>query len=497
MKRSHRPLKLIIFGLLAFIALSGVAQAEDPEVWLEGNGHSTGVDLNLPSFAPIIKHLAGAVVNISTEGTETVNTIHGRRNPFGGPDDEEQLDSPFKYFFPPPGRQQERSFKTHSLGSGFVIHPDGYIVTNNHVVASATKIMVRFKDNKSPYRARVVGRDPKTDIALLKVDADEKLESVVFGNSDTLEAGDWVIAIGNPFRLGHTVTVGIVSALSRKVPGGGPYDDFIQTDASINPGNSGGPLFNARGEVVGVNTAIFSPGSLGSSGFNIGIGFAIPINLVKSIVTQLHDHGKVVRGWLGVLIQPVTPEIADAMQLKNARGALIADVVPESPAAKAGLRRGDVIVRFDGKEVEENSDLPLMVAETEIGREVDVVVLRSGKLKTIGVTIQELEETEVEVQPNGAEESLLGLTVQDVTPELAESLGLENSDGVLVAQVAPDSVAEEAGLLPRDIILEVGSEQIRSAKQFNQVLKELKSDKPVLFLIRRGDNTLYVPVTLE
>ena len=323
--------------------------------------------LNLPSFAPTIQVLGKAVVNISTKGkVKTEKNLKAFKTPGGNA-------GPWDFFLQLP--QEEQDFR--SLGSGFVIHPDGYIVTNFHVVENASKISVSFKDEKQTYTAELVGSDKKTDIALLKVDHPGQLPAAPLGNSDILQPGDWVLAIGNPFQLGHTATVGIVSALGRKInlPGeeSRPYDSFIQTDASINPGNSGGPLFNANGEVIGVNTAI-----LGASGGNIGIGFAIPINHVKTIISQLKDKGRVVRGWLGVLIQPVEQDVADAMGLEQASGALVADVVESSPAAKAGFETGDVILTFDGRAVEKNEDLPMMVAETEIGKTVSIQIIRAG-----------------------------------------------------------------------------------------------------------------------
>ncbi len=502
-----RGLKRWIVATLVALMFAGIAResafsAESESLWVESKGREPVVKLMLPSFQPVVERLSPAVVNISTEGQETVTSPFQLPPPgrgFSGPaPDQENQMSPFDFFFQvPPEMNGRRSFKTQSLGSGFVIHPDGYIVTNNHVVERATKIVVTFKDNKKTYDAKVIGRDKKTDLALLKVDAGEKLESVVFGDSDELQPGDWVIAIGNPFRLGHTVTVGVVSAKSRKVPGGGPYDDFIQTDASINPGNSGGPLFNIRGEVVGVNAAIFSPSRFGSSGFNIGIGFATPINLVKGIISQLHQHGSVTRGWLGVLIQPVSPDIADAFKLDSAKGALVADVMPESPAQLAGIKRGDVIIEYDGREVQENDQLPLMVAGTEIGRKVEVKLIREGKMKTVEVTIKKLEEKEEDASPGEPEEMQLGLQVQDISPEIATSLSLSDTKGVVVTNVAPNSAAENAGLARGDVILEVSSKTIESLKDFRKAVKGLQKNKPLLMLVRRKENTIFLTLKIE
>ncbi len=457
------------------------------------------VELNLPSFAPVIEKLGPSVVNISTEGKETLSPNQPRGNQrFGAPDQgDENQRFPFEFFFQLPPEMNQRSFKTHSLGSGFIINPSGYIVTNNHVVDKATKILVTLKDDKRSYEAKVVGKDLKTDLALLKIEVPYSLPYVVVGNSDETVPGDWVIAIGNPFRLGHTVTVGIVSAKGRKVPGGGPYDDFIQTDASINPGNSGGPLFNSHGEVIGVNSAIFSPGRMGSSGFNIGIGFAIPSNLAKKIITQLHERGSVTRGWLGVLIQPVSQDMADALKLENAKGALVADVMEESPAAKAGIRRGDVIIEYDGREVIENDHLPLMVAETPIGKTVSIKYIRQGKSETVKVAILKLVDKEDSPTQVPQEENELGLTVQEITPDIVSSLGLSDDKGVIVSQVVPDSAAESSGIMQRDVILEVDSKPVNAVKEFRQAIKGIKKNKPLLLLIRRNENTIFLTLKVE
>ncbi len=466
------------------------------ELWIEGSQGLLIPKIDLPSFAPAVEKLGLAVVNIRTEGKneEEEPEVQGQgpKAPFNARPHGNM--SPFDFFFQMPQQKQHRF---SSLGSGFVIHPDGYIVTNHHVVARASKIMVSFRDDKKTYYAELVGSDEKTDLALIKVNRDEKLPAAPLGDSDKLEPGDWVIAIGNPFRLGHTATAGIVSATSRRIPGGKPYDNFIQTDASINPGNSGGPLFNAEGEVIGVNTAIFSPGRFGAAG-NIGIGFAIPINLVKSIILQLKNQGQVTRGWLGVLIQPVTEDVAEALRLDEARGALVADVVPRSPAEKAGFRRGDVILSFDGNRVEENDDLPLMVAETEVGKRANVGIIRSGEKKVLRVVIDELkdEAVPVEVQePN--EESQIGATVQELTADIARSLGIEDTSGVVVSDVDVDGPAAEAGLRRGDVILEINSTPVNTTAEFKSLTKNASEAKPLLLLVRRGKNTLFFTVRGE
>ena len=484
---------------LTFCALSlAVAPVSAEEtIWLEGQTENPQIEMKLPSFAPVIEKLGKAVVNIAIEGKEKAAPAFPKRPPGLVDPNGEKGQTPFDFFFQmPPESGVPRTFS--SLGSGFVIHPDGYIVTNQHVIDRATKILISFRDDKKSYEAKVIGSDPKTDIALLKVDRPEKLDSVVLGNSDQISPGDWVIAIGNPFRLGHTATIGIVSAKSRKVPGGKPYDSFIQTDASINPGNSGGPLFNARGEVIGVNTAIFSPGRMGATGFNIGIGFATPINLVKSVLLPLKSKGKVTRGWLGVLIQQVSQDVADALQLNDARGALVADVMPGSPAAKAGFQRGDVILSFNGAKVQENDDLPLMVAETEVGKTVDVEVIRGGRTETLKALIEELNDEEVETASGEeSEETQLGLTVQELTPDIAKSLSIEETKGIVVSEVTPDSPANNAGLKRGDVILEVGSKPVNSMKEFRAETKDLKKSKPLLLLVRRADTTLFLTLKIE
>lgn len=474
--------KVFLFIIFSFFIVE--SSFADQTLWVNAKDGEPQVELNLPSFAPVIEKLGKTVVNIAIEGEETVS------NQFPGMEN-----SPFEFFFGQPnmGQSQKRSFQ--SLGSGFVIHPDGYIVTNHHVVAKAKKIKVYFKDEKSSMLAKVVGSDEKTDIALLKVDSDEKLESVVFADSDKIRPGDWVIAIGNPFRLGHTATAGIVSAVSRKVPGSGPYADYIQTDASINPGNSGGPLFNANGEVIGINTAIFT-GSSNSVG-NIGIGFALPINLAKEIISQLHEKGKVIRGWLGVYIQSVSDDVAQAMRLDDAKGALVADVLEGSPALKAGVMRGDVIVKYNGKLVNENDDLPMMVASTPVGSKVGLEIIRAGKSKKLDVKIEELkEEQEQEVLTQLTPDSL-GLTVQEVTPDIAASIGLNQVEGVVVTSVAPDSVAAKSGLKRADVILEIASTVINTYDDFVKATKRIEKNKPVLFLLRRGANTIFLPLKIE
>jgi len=434
----------------------------------------------LPVDIPaLVKEVSPAVVNIST--TQVVKFDHPRmRSPFGPQDPFEEF---FNNFFGRMPREQKR----RSLGSGFIVSDDGYILTNNHVVDKADEVTVTLLD-KEEFKAKVVGTDPKTDIALIKISANRKLPHVVLGDSDKLEVGEWVVAIGNPFGLGHTVTTGIVSAKGRII-GSGPYDDFIQTDASINPGNSGGPLFNLKGEVVGINTAIIQGGQ--------GIGFATPISLAKSILEQLKDKGKVTRGWLGVYIQRLTPDVAEKLGVPGNHGALVSDVTKDGPAAKAGIRSGDVIVAFNGKEVKDERDLPTIVAVTKPGAKVDVKVVRDGKEQTIPVTIAEMapEGTAKSGTPDLSKG--VGLTVQDITPDLAKRLGTENTKGVLVTSVDDGSPAEDAGMQQGDIIRQIDRKAVANVAEFDKLMKRDKNEKSVLFLVERGGNRMFVVVKVQ
>jgi serine protease Do len=432
----------------------------------------------LPDFVALAKKMKPVVVNISTT---QVGEARGQQE-FGSPFGE---DDPFNDFWKrffggpiPRGPQRQRS-----LGSGFVIDADGSILTNNHVVENAQKIVVKTSDDQE-YEAKVVGRDPKTDIAVIKITAKTGLTVASLGDSDKLEVGEWVMAIGNPFGLDSTVTSGIVSAKGRHI-GQGPYDNFIQTDASINPGNSGGPLLNLRGEVIGINTAIFS-----RSGGNIGIGFAIPINLVKELLPQLRGKGKVTRGYLGVLIQKVTPEIAESLGIDKARGALVANVSKDGPAEKAGVKVGDVIVEFDGKEIKESGDLPIVVARTPVDRKVRMKVLRDKKDLQLTVTVGELKDEEVVA--SAPEKGELGMTVQKLTPQMAESLGLDRAEGVVVSAVDPGSAADEAGIRRGDVILEIDRKPIRGIEEYKKAVAGARKGKGVLFLVRRGESTLFL-----
>lgn len=428
------------------------------------------------SFAGLAKSASPSVVNIST-----MKVIKGRGViplPFGQSD-------PFRDFFQRFFHDQiPKDFKQQSLGTGFIIDKAGYILTNNHVVEMADEIKVKLSDGKE-YEAKVIGRDSKTDLALIKIKPDEALRPLSLGDSDRLEVGDWVVAIGNPFGLGNTVTAGIVSAKYRQI-GASSYDNFIQTDASINPGNSGGPLLNTAGEVVGINTAIFSEG-----GGNIGIGFAIPVNMAKDLLPQL-KKGKVVRGWLGVMIQKITPELKEKLNLKDEHGALVADVTKGGPAEKAGVERGDVIVSFDGKEIKEMRELPFLVASTPVGKTVKVAVMRKGERKTLEVKIGQMKEEKEAEAASPAETPRLGMTVEELTPELAKNLGLTETSGIAVVQVEDDSPAAAAGLKPGDMILEIDQIPVKNLKDFNHKIEKYKKGDTILLLAKRRGATLYM-----
>jgi serine protease Do len=424
----------------------------------------------LASFAALAERASPAVVHIKVVSMEKA-TQRGAPFEFGGG---EMPFPPFSFGAPPAG-----SFVRRGTGSGFVIRNDGVIVTNNHVVQDAKEITVTLAD-KREYPARVLGRDPKTDLAVLKIDAPGTVPTAALGNSDAVRVGDWVMAIGNPFGLSNTVTAGIVSAKGRAL-GTGPYDDFIQTDASINPGNSGGPLFNARGEVIGINTMIFS-----RTGDNVGIGFAIPINLAKELVPELESSGHVTRGWLGVSIQTLTPELAQSLHVDPPHGALVADVTRDSPAAAAGIERGDVIVAYDGKDVADSTALPTMVAETPIGKNVTVAVLRNGTRKTLPVSIAKLDEP-VPADATAAKPAKWGLALKDLTPEERGELGLGNHEGVLVAEVVPGSPADDAGVKAGDVILQANRVAVGSAADLKRQADRVDSGQPLLLLVRPAD----------
>jgi serine protease Do len=449
--------------------------AADPAV--VGNGsHSR--------FAVLAKRVAPGVVNVHTSKTVT-QTFPDLGFPFG-----DLFGGLFRQPFGEPGNPHQapapRRFTVPSLGTGFVISDDGSIVTNNHVVEDVEKIEIVFLDGTRS-DAEVVGADPKTDVALIRAKAKRTYVPLPLGDSDALLPGDWVMAIGNPFGLDHTVTVGIVSATGRDI-GQGPYDDFIQTDAAINPGNSGGPLMNLAGEVIGINTAINPQANT--------IGFAVPINMAKEILPQLEKRGHVVRGWLGVAVQPVTPELADAMDLETQEGALVSQVTPGGPAEAAGLERGDVIVRFGDHEIHRMRELPREVAATPPGTKLEVEVLRKGKHLTKEVEIAELKE-ETKQAPTATQSddrgsTSFGFDIADVPPELRQRLGLGEGVGALITRIYPGGPAENSGLRPGDVILEVDQSAVSGGLDAEQKLREA-GDKTLL-VVQRDQGSFFVAV---
>jgi serine protease Do len=440
-------------------------------------------------FVEIAKKQNPAVVNISTKTKRRVRPPQPPRSPKapGGQD-------PFQDFYDKFFGDREKKPRA-GMGSGFIIDKEGHILTNNHVIDGADEIVVLIQDGNNgekEYDAKLIGTDSKTDIALIKLVMEEggrtDFPTLNLGNSDKLEVGEWVVAIGNPFGLSHTVTVGVVSAKERNI-GSGPYDEFIQTDASINPGNSGGPLMNIKGEVIGINTAIIS----GNTGGNVGIGFAIPINIAKGILSDLKEKGTVTRGWLGVMIQKITPDLAESFNLDRTDGALVGDVIPNSPAEKSGIKRGDVIVKFDGHEVKTMESLPKIVGSTTPGKAVKVEIIRDGKNKVLDVTIAVLKDEAIKV----ATKNPVGIQVQDITPDIAQSLNLDNVEGVLVSDVTPGEPGGEAGLKRGDIISEVNRTKVKNTDDYNAIASKLKAGDTALMLVKRGGTTIYVAVKLK
>jgi serine protease Do len=450
------------------------------------------------SFSELVERVKPAVVNISTKGrTRAVAGVQG--HPFGMPDFPEG--SPFGDFFRhffegppgmPGGRGLEREFQ--AAGSGFIISSDGLVVTNNHVIEHADEIEVILVDG-SRYPAEVKGRDPKTDLALLEIDADESLPHVELGDSDDAKVGDWVVAVGNPFGLGGTVTAGIISARGRDIQSG-PFDDFLQIDAPINRGNSGGPLFDNEGHVIGINTAIYSP-----SGGNVGIGFAIPSTMAKDIIAELETNGSVARGWLGVQIQPVTEIVVESLGLKEQQGALVASVVPGSPADRAGIETGDVIVRMNGEDLDDLKDLPKLVAKTEAGSEATLEVRRQGKTHELEVEIGRMPSDEAHVALADGEalpdSARLGIHLAELTPQARERHGIsKESAGVLVAGVERASPASKAGIRVGSVIQMVGQEPVRSPDEVVAKVKEAakRERSAVLLLVEHRGEKRFVAV---
>jgi serine protease Do len=481
---SRRVVRTLVAGVAAgFGAVSlavGGAQARGPE-----------------SVAPVAEKLIDAVVNIST--SQTLKGPQGvplPRVPQGSP-----FEDLFEDFFNRKGGRPRQDRKVSSLGSGFVIDAnEGLIVTNHHVIEGADEIIVNFNDGSKLKVDKVVGKDSKTDLALLKVAPKKPLVAARFGMANNLKVGDWVMAIGNPFGLGGSVTVGIISAKQRDI-NSGPYDDYLQTDAAINKGNSGGPLFNMDGEVIGVNTAIISP-----TGGSIGIGFAVPSDTAVAVIDQLKQYGETRRGWLGVKIQSVTEDIAETLGVKESTGALVAGITPDSPAAKAGLEAGDVITKFDGKDVSTMRGLPRLVAQTPIGKTVELEALRKGEKRSFKVTIGRLVEDEKTAEPSQGqdqppEKAMIGLRLAPLTDELRQQHGIDSKvKGVVVTEVDAQSPAAQKGVKVGDVIVEAGQEQVSSPEDVAKSIDKVRKAGRKAVLLRLEDakgDLRFVAVPLE
>ena len=468
-KRNKLVRYILILSIVGTLLGSGLQMAVASK--------GTTVQMIPENFSDLAEKARPGVVNIRTvkriEGGGPVFR-HFFGNPFGHR-------NPFEDFFTPfPRGGSEGDFKQQSLGSGFIISREGYIVTNNHVIENADEIKVKLANGKA-FDAEVVGRDPKTDLALIKIDRSNDLAPLSLGDSDALRVGTWVVAIGSPFGLEQTVTAGIVSAKGRVI-GAGLYDDFIQTDASINPGNSGGPLLNMKGEVVGINTAIMSRG-----GGNDGVGFAIPVNLAKGIVEQLKNEGRVTRAWLGVAIQDLIPELADYYNLKGQKGALVNHVYEGDPAHKAGIKTGDIIVEANGKKVLSTRDLSRTIANAPVGAQIPITILRDGQEKIVHVELAKRVDSDAPVKVAAKSSNGLGLQVTELKPETARRAGLhEDEKGVLVTHVQPGGKGEVAGIQPGDVIKEVNRKPVRTPKEVKNQMDKVKSGDTVQILIKRA-----------
>ena len=475
-----KPPRLLIYAILLLATLTACKNKEEPYFY-ESNrkGAAEAPVKDVPkdilaiqqAFTNVVKTVTPSVVNISTVSKKKLVQPFFEFSPFSGD------------FFG--GKQQPQYRRENSLGSGFIINKEGYILTNDHVVKDAESVQVKLS-NEKVYNGKVVGEDAKTDLAVIKINTQETLPTAVLGDSDKLQVGQWAIAIGNPFGLDRTVTVGVVSATGRSNMGIETYEDFIQTDASINPGNSGGPLLNVNGEVIGINTAIVAAGQ--------GIGFAIPINMAKQVVGQLIKKGNVTRGWLGVSIQPVTDEIAQSFGLKKARGALVSDIMAGGPAEKAGIKQGDVITRLAGKEIKDPRQLQLIVADIPAGQKVDVEVYREGKPLTFPVTLASTDSAAA-LKPNSTEPQAgwFGLMVEDIP----HNMRIRGLTGVIVTGIEPDGKAAEAGLQKGDIIVSVNQKRVANLNDYGKAMKEAERKGSVALLVKRGENSIYFAIKIR
>lgn len=467
----------LLAATLLLTAGNACAEAAEPKLQIDPSELPRKENPAL-SYKDVVDRVAPAVVNIYS--TKTIRT---RQQPMGFFND-----PLFRRFFGmPPGSTVPPERQEQSLGSGVIVTTDGYIVTNSHVVEGADEVRVALPQDQREFDAEIVGTDPQTDIAVLRIDA-ENLTAATLGDSDKLAVGDVVLAVGNPFNVGQTVTIGIAGALSRGL-GIETYEDFIQTDASINPGNSGGPLIDGLGRVIGINTAILS-----RSGGNQGVGFAVPINLARDVFEQIVKHGKVTRGYLGVVVQPVTAELSQEFGMKEPRGALIADVSPDTPAAEAGLQPGDVVVAFNGTEVRDARHLQLLVAQQRPGAQVELRILREGKEQTVTPTLAEQPRRGLAAGPGGGPgmpgdsgELFAGMEVQDLDPAIRGQIGVpENIQGAVITEVAPGSPGAAAGLQPGDVILGINHQPVRSAEEAMQLSQQVRGDRALLRVWSRG-----------
>ncbi|MEN6373363.1 MAG: DegQ family serine endoprotease [Smithella sp.] len=475
---------LVAFFIVSLVEVlrSSFTQFGAPEIQMAAAVPSSDTAKIPISFSDLAEKVKPAVVNIST--TKTYKGGLGSpfgRSPFNGPFGDDFFDR----FF---GDIPQREFKQRSLGSGFIISNDGYIFTNNHVVEKADKILVRVSDGKE-YQAKIIGTDAKTDIALIKIKPTNSLPVVELGDSDKVKVGEWVIAIGNPFGLEQTVTAGIVSAKGRVI-GAGPYDNFIQTDASINPGNSGGPLFNMDGKVIGINTAIVAQGQ--------GIGFTIPINMANTILGDLKTKGRVTRGWLGVSIQDISEDMARNMNYKSRNGAIVSDVIADDPADRAGIKVYDIITEVNGKTIKDSHDLLLKIAALHVGEKISIKVIRSGKEKVFNLTVAERKDKpETASTKEKSAKTYFGIIAQDISPEIAKRLGVPRDAGVIIVDVENGSPAEDAGLRPQDIVIQVNKVKVSSIRQYTKEIGKAAENRNVTLLVQRGKSRVIVSLHME
>ena len=487
--RSNRP----FVHLLAFVACWLVLASAQSALALSADDDASLLDRSSQAFVNVVKKAKPAVVHIRVEKT-VGSGLQGQQY-------DEMFNNPFfEHFFGPQFRQNpnfpQRKQKQEGQGSGFILSRDGFILTNNHVVEGAETIKVMLADNRE-FLAKVIGTDPQTDVALIQIKDGGNLPTLPLGDSDAMEVGEWVIAIGNPFGLDQTVTVGVVSAKGRSRVGINEYENFIQTDAAINPGNSGGPLINTHGEVVGINSALFS-----RTGGYMGIGFAIPVNMVKSIQNQLQNQGKVTRGWLGVVIQDIDENLAKSFGLKTAEGILVSEVQLDSPAAKAGLKQGDVILKLDGTQLADVADLRNRVALIPPGKSGVLTIIRDGQEQQVDVAIGEQPSDFSKAAPASTDQGTsslrqFGLSFQDLSPELAERLGYQEKQGVVVSEVEEGSPAAAAGMRPGQLIEEVNKKAVRNLKDLQTELKKAADQKRVLLRVRTGNYSQYVVLVSE